>query len=156
MTLDVPITPVLTYHQVVIHFPCLFWYMYFIGRISRIHHKGCFFNWSVIFCTASCLSLSSPGLFSPVEPDGCPCCPIVRGMCHRSNASKSNRMGDPERTICSTIHRRGMLERECPAVSRSTPPPTSVHHQFTTQWKPEWYKTHLNDTQRTKPLSHLS
>lgn len=137
-TLDVLFTPEKPYHQVVIHFLSSFWYMYFIGRISRIHHQGIVFSRSVIFCTASCLSFSTSGLFSPVEPDRYPCCPIVRGMCHRSNVSKSNRMWHSERTICSIIHRRGMLESACSALSRATPPPRSAHHQFTTQWKPEW------------------
>jgi hypothetical protein len=123
-----------TYHHSVTHFPFRFWYVYDIGRISGSHHKGLYFSSSVTFCTASCSSsvalssLGSSALWAlcPSGWDESSFCPIVRGMCSCSNASKSNRMWQSAHMISSIIHRREMLERQCLVVFSATPPPTST------------------------------
>jgi hypothetical protein len=131
----------MTYHHSVTHFPFRFWYVYDDGRNSRSHHKGLYFSSSVTFCTASYLSsvtLSPPGS-SGLAGTLCPSgwdeslfCLIVRRMCNCSNASNSNRMWHSARIIHIYL--------------------LSAYHART----PECYKTYQNDTQQTKPSSHLS
>jgi hypothetical protein len=119
----------MTHRKVVIHLSCAFWYVYDVGKISRIHHNGIFRSGSVIFCTASWASRASSSALAP--SCGGPC-PMLVGILHRANALWSNRIGTFERTICSTIQRSGMLARACCAVFSALPPPTSAYHQTTT------------------------
>ena len=57
--------PAVTHIKVVIYLSCAFWYVYDVGKISRIHHNGIFHSWSVIGCTAECLGLRyRPGTLS--------------------------------------------------------------------------------------------
>ena len=137
MTFDIFVTPRQTHHQEVAHIPSAFWYVYDVGKISRIHHNG-FRKLSVILATASCLSIPPTDLFSPagdpssLAEDEYLLSTIVRGMCHRWKASKSKRMLHSLSTICSIIHRSETLERAYSAVSRALPPPTSDHRQLPT------------------------
>jgi hypothetical protein len=149
----------MTHIKVVIHLSCAFWYVYDVGKTSRIHHNGIFHSGSVIGCMASWASRASTLAPLPAElppPSGGGSCPMLLGIFHRANASKSNRIWVFDCTICSIIQRSGTLARACRAVFSALPPPTSAHHQPTTPRKIKRSKTYQSDTQRTTPLTHRS